>query len=111
MEGFVKGDVVVVPFPFTDMTCSKKRPAIVLASFNDGSVILAQITSQAWIDDYSVIINKNDFEHGTLKVTSIARPNKIFTADKSLILYKAGAIKHKKMAEVKKRLKKIFLEE
>ena len=46
MEGLVAGDVVVVPFPFTDLTSQKVRPALVLASLDRGDVLLCQITSK-----------------------------------------------------------------
>jgi mRNA interferase MazF len=44
---FVSGEVVVLPYPFTDLSSSKVRPALVLASLDRGDVILCQITSQA----------------------------------------------------------------
>jgi|LAHU01.1.fsa_nt_gb hypothetical protein len=47
MARFVSGEVVVVPFPFTDLSSAKVRPALVLASRSRGDVILCQITSQA----------------------------------------------------------------
>jgi mRNA interferase MazF len=47
MARFVSGDVVVVPFPFTDLASAKVRPAVVLSSLTRGDVILCQITSQA----------------------------------------------------------------
>ena len=47
MARFVSGDVVVVPFPFTDLSSSKVRPALVLATLTRGDLILCQITSQA----------------------------------------------------------------
>ena len=46
MEKFVKGDVVVVPFPFSDLTEAKRRPALVLAELDKDDRILCQITSQ-----------------------------------------------------------------
>lgn len=45
MARFVSGEVVVLPYPFTDLSSSKVRPALVLASLTRGDVILCQITS------------------------------------------------------------------
>ena len=100
MEKLVKGDVVVLPFPFSDLSASKKRPALVIAPLDGDDIILCQITSQARIDDYSVILNNSDFKQGSLNLTSIIKPNKLFTADKSIIHYKIGSIKDKKLKEV-----------
>jgi len=44
MGKFVKGDAVVLPFPFSDLGSSKRRPALVVAIASAGDVILAQIT-------------------------------------------------------------------
>jgi mRNA interferase MazF len=46
MGRFVKGDVVVIPFPYSDLSASKKRPALVLADLEGDDIILCQITSQ-----------------------------------------------------------------
>lgn len=100
MAGFVKGDVVVVPFPFSDLSSAKKRPALLLADVNGEDFILLQITSQAMRDSYAVSLDEDDFVSGSLKKKSNVRPNKIFTADKSLVLYKLGAIKTEKIKEI-----------
>jgi mRNA interferase MazF len=42
---FIKGDVVVIPFPFSDLTQSKRRPALVIAELEGDDLILCQITS------------------------------------------------------------------
>jgi mRNA interferase MazF len=42
---FIKGDVVVLPFPFSDLTGNKKRPALVVANLQGDDVILCLITS------------------------------------------------------------------
>ncbi|MDJ0800946.1 MAG: hypothetical protein QNJ51_29760 [Calothrix sp. MO_167.B12] len=45
MAGFVKGDVVIVLFPFSDLTQAKRRPTVVVANFQGNDLILCQITS------------------------------------------------------------------
>lgn len=100
MEGFVKGDVVVVPFPFSDLSQAKKRPALVIANLKGDDLILCQITSQKVKDSYAITITSKDFESGSLKQTSNVRPNRIFTADQSIILYKIGSLKKRKIEDV-----------
>lgn len=87
MARFVKSDVVVIPFPFTDLTQAKRRPALVLATLKGDDLILCQITSQNVRDDYAIPLNDSDFQTGSLKQSSNIRPNRIFTADKRIILY------------------------
>jgi mRNA interferase MazF len=100
MGAFIKGDVVVAPFPFSDLSDSKKRPALVIASLTGDDVILCQITGQMKHDGYSISLNDGDFQSGSLKQDSFIRPNRIFTADSRIVLYKAGVISGKKMIEV-----------
>lgn len=100
MEKFVKGDVVVLPFPYSDLSSSKKRPALIIAILNGNDVLLCQITSQQRYDKYSIALRDSDFKEGKLNLDSYIRPNRIFTADKSIILYKIGSIKEKKINEV-----------
>jgi mRNA interferase MazF len=108
MGTFVKGDIVVVPFPFSNLHSSKKRPALVLADSGGGDVILCRITSQTVKDVYSVVIEMSDVENGSLDTISNARPNKLFTADKSIILYKIGDLSTSKMNMVIKTVVDVF---
>lgn len=100
MAKFVKGDIVVVPFPFSDLTQSKRRPALVIAALEGDDVILCQVTSKTIKDNYAISLEDEDFETGSLKQSSNIRPNRIFTADNHIILYQAGNLKIKKLAEV-----------
>lgn len=59
MERFIKGDVVVVPFPFSDLTAAKRRPALIIAELSGDDLILSQITSHKIIDPYSIEHNGN----------------------------------------------------
>ncbi len=100
MGKFVKGDVVIAPFPYSDLTTSKKRPALVIVPLDGDDVILCQITSQMKKDDYSIALQNTDFQSGTLHQNSFVRPNRLYTADSSIVLYKAGDVKKSKMDEV-----------
>lgn len=108
MEKPVKGDVVVLPFPFSDLSSCKKRPALVTASIKGDDIILCQITSEARDDEHTIGLEDSDFAQGGLKLKSAIRPNKIFTADSSLVLYKAGSVKIPKVKAVEKELISIF---
>jgi len=99
MERFVKGDVVVLPFPFSDLSASKRRPALVVAEGEYGDVILCQITRKPKKGTEAIELKNKDFQGGGLKIVSYARPRKIFTADLGLILYRAGRIKKEKIKE------------
>ena len=92
MGRFVKGDVVVVPFPFSDLTSIKRRPALVVANLTGDDVILCQITSQATADKDAIPLTQQDFATGSVHRDSYIRPNRLFTADSNIILYRAGAV-------------------
>ncbi len=100
MEKFVKGDVVVIPFPFSDLTDIKKRPALIIANLKGEDLILCQITSKNVKDEYAIEIKDTDFKEGSLKQVSNVRPNKLFTADNGIILYQVGTLKRNKMNEI-----------
>ena len=100
MAKFMKGDVVVVPFPFSDLTQAKRRPALVLSALEGDDLILCQITSQHISDNYAVSLTDKDFQTGSLKQPSNVRPNRIFTADGHIVLYRAGALKVEKINEI-----------
>jgi len=99
MEKFVKGDIIVIPFPFSDLSTTKKRPAMVLKELKGEDLILCQITSKNTKDTYSIPLSEKEFKTGTLKQDSNIRPNKIFTAETSIIEYKAGSLKETKTKE------------
>ncbi|MDR3329491.1 MAG: type II toxin-antitoxin system PemK/MazF family toxin [Prevotellaceae bacterium] len=92
MERFVKGDVVVIPFPFSDLSGSKRRPALALTDLQGDDILLCQITSQCPHEAVAVPLLLSDFAAGSLPLSSYIRPTRIFTADKKLIIRKAGTI-------------------
>jgi len=108
MARFIKGDVVVLPFPFSDLSASKRRPALVLADLTGNDIILCQITSQQTKDAYAISLTDSDMINGSLKKSSNIRPNRIFTADKNIILYKIGSIASAKFQEVRNKIIEIL---
>ena len=104
MARFVKGDVVVVPFPFSDLTQSKRRPALVIAELEGDDLILCQVTSQPLQDRYAIPVRDPDFDVGTLRQPSNIRPNRLFTADARIVLYRLGRLRQDKIVEVIERI-------
>ena len=85
--------VVLVSFPFSDLSQTKLRPAVVLACAGMDDWILCQVTSNAYADAHAVEISDHDFLKGGLQRTSYARPGKLFTANRSLIVAEVGILK------------------
>lgn len=78
--------IVVVSFPFSDLSGSKLRPAVVLCNTGRGDWLLCQITSNPPSDPMAVRILPSDLAEGTLSSLSFARPTKLFTANESLMV-------------------------
>ena len=87
------GSVILVPFPFSDLSHSKLRPAVVLADAARGDWILCQITSKSYSDPQAVELTNDSFATGSLHVASYARPSKLFTANRRLIVRQVGVLK------------------
>ncbi len=100
MGRFVKGDVVVLPFPFTDLSANKRRPALVITALKGDDVILCMITSRAARRSNAIPLASNDFADGGLRRRSYVRPNRLFTADSRIILRSVGKLTDGKMQEI-----------
>lgn len=104
----VVGEVVVLPFPQTNLQSGKRRPALVVADLAGNDLVLCQIPSKARSDGYSVPLAVSDFERGRLIVDSFIRPNRLFTVEQSVILYAAGKIKEARLQEVRAKIRNLF---
>ena len=93
MVALAAGSIVLVTFPFSDLSKSKLRPAVVLASAERGDWILCQITSNPYSDSHAVQLCEIDFQSGSLQRVSYARPGKLFTANTTLISMQVGKLK------------------
>lgn len=108
MEEFVKGQIVVVPFPFSDLSDLKKRPAMVISSLEGNNIILAQITSKYRTEKYSLLVKTEDFQEGKLIIDSFVNCDKIFTLDKSIILNSVGKLNTEKTKEIVSKIVEII---
>jgi mRNA interferase MazF len=95
------GRVVIVHFPFSDLSQSKLRPAVVLAEAGRRDWLLCQITSKSYGDPRAIQIAAADFAQGSLRVTSFARPSKLFTAHSSLLAGQIGELQAIKFSVIR----------
>jgi len=89
---FTAGQVVVLPFPFSDLSRKKLRPALLLADAERGDWIACQITSNPYADSRAITLAESAFVEGGLQRISYLRPGKLFTCHESLPVNTVGAI-------------------
>ncbi len=94
------GSIVLVPFPFSDLSQSKLRPAVVVANASRGDWILCQVTSNPYGDVRALTLVEDDFALGSLRVRSFARPGKLFTANQSLFVTEIARLKEVACARI-----------
>jgi mRNA interferase MazF len=100
MEEFVKGEVIVIEFPFSDLVQVKRRPSLVIKVPKGDDIIVCQITGKSYERTVEIPIKKEDFHTGNLKVESYMRLDKIFSIEKSLVKYKVGRLKQEKFNQI-----------
>lgn len=92
MGAFAVGQVVILPFPFSDLAGRKYRPALLLAEAGRGDWVACQLTSNPYADPRAIKVTSDEFTSGGLDRVSYARPGKLFTANESLIRGVAGTL-------------------
>ncbi len=92
MGAFATRQVILLPFPYSDLSAQKLRPALILANAGRGDWLLCQITSNPYADTTAVELQQDAFDTGSLQRISYARPNKLFTAHESLFTRIAGSL-------------------
>lgn len=107
----MKGKIVLLPFPFTNLTSTKRRPALVLLE-RPNDVVVAFISSiiPKLIEDHQIFLDKNhkSFSITGLKVSSTIYLDKIATIDKKLIIGELGQIPNDIKHEVNNRIQKLY---
>jgi len=106
---FAAGQVAVLPFPFSDLTSSKFRPALLLADVGRGDWIACQVTSNPYADSRALALRTEDFAQGSLDRASFARPGKLFTAHESLFARVAGELRPARLDAVRQAVAELVL--
>jgi len=107
---FSKGDIVIIPVPFTDNKGYKLRPAVVISNdtiHQTGDVLIVQITSKLKQDKLNITITNDDITEG-LPVKSYIRVHKIFVLEQRLIKGKVSSLKIAKFQELIQRINQII---
>ncbi len=102
------GAIVLVRFPFSDLSQVKLRPAVAFAHAGRGDWILCQITSNPYADPRAVAITDADLDEGALRVNSYARPGKLFTASSGIIVAQIGHLKSDMFHQILDKLMEIL---
>jgi mRNA interferase MazF len=92
LGNFGPGAVVLVRFPFSDLSSSKLRPAVVVAHAGGVDWVLSQVTSNPYGDKSAVELGAGAFSSGGLPQVSYARPGKLFTASDTIVVRVAGQL-------------------
>src|SRR5436305_1144925 len=108
MEKFTVGSVVLVAFPFSNLKGKKIRPALVLAHVEFDNLILCQITSKPYSSKTAIRIDSTEFREGGLPVISYVRPDKLFTADTTIIESTAGKLTTKIKRDILQKVRALF---
>lgn len=95
-------EVVLLPFPFSDLSTNKKWPVLILKSSNfQGDFLAVQITSQSGFEN-AVLLQQDDFEIGLLPKTSYVRPDKLITLNESLVAQRMERISEDAFIRIQK---------
>lgn len=101
-----KGDIILIPFPFTDLTGNKLRPALILAE-TSLDLTVSFITTQLQWQESTDLVLQPDHKNG-IKKPSLIRLSKLATIDRTLVVGKIGDIGRVKISEIDIKLKLLF---
>lgn len=109
---FKQREIVLVPFPFSDLSSSKRRPVLIISNnyYNDKfpDVLVCVITSNLFQDEYSVVLDDSDLEVGILPERSIIKWHKLFTIEQTQILKRFSLISENKFREVRNEITELI---
>ncbi len=98
----------MLPFPFSDLSTRKLRPAIVAAQAEFGDLVLCQVTSRAYSSERALPLHDDDLIEGALSRESFIRPDKLFTADPVLVVKTVGVLGAPALERLRSAIREIF---
>lgn len=106
MAKFNQGDIVLIPYPYTDLSNTKKRPVVIISkdAINKQNFIVSKITSVIRNDQFTFPIKDTDTET-KLRFKSEVRTNEIFTVHKSLIIKHLTSFKKESLKQLTEKIK------
>jgi mRNA interferase MazF len=104
-----QGDIVLFPFPHTDLSRAKARPALILKKLAGKDAIVCMLTTQkAACTGHAILVDTSNLSAGNLHKPSNIRPDRLFTADTEIFFQTIGTISDSKLQEVYSRLREMF---
>lgn len=101
-----KGDIVLIPFPFTDLSGNKYRPAVILIDSEDDVTVCFITTQLTWQSEFDIALQPSEFNG--LKKESLVRLNKFATIDNELIIGRLGTLENNYIELMNRNLTKIL---
>jgi mRNA interferase MazF len=105
-------EIVLVPFPYSDLSSSKRRPVLIVSNnvFNNEfpDVLVCVITSNLFLDSYSIKLENDDLEMGVLPESSVVKTHKLFTIEKTKIIKKFSVVKSEYFDQIKDKLEALI---
>lgn len=109
---FKQGEIVIIPFPFTDLSSIKQRPVLILSKENYNNktedIIICGITSNPKAIEFSVIIDNNNLKEGQIPIKSKVKVDKIFTLNQQLVIKKVATLDKETLNQVLTKLNYLF---
>jgi len=105
---FERGEIVVIPFPFSDLSESKLRPALIISELLNDDYIMFQITSKSYSDLFTYRIMNSAIENGYLKFESYVKYSKVFTANSAIISKSIGKLKSEELKKIIEKFVKLL---
>ena len=109
---YEQGEIVLIPYPFSDLSAIKQRPVLILSNniYNSKTedIVVCGITSNIKDSEYSVLLENKNLVNGNLPIKSRIKADKLFTLKNSLIKKRIGKVEQEILEKVNNEISKLF---